>query len=466
MGTARIGSLVVPCDVPATRTRSRAPNGTGGAESTFRSPAGQQCYPDLVLPARGCRAGAVMIPKPPFPWDLDPDAEVAAFEALKPRLADLWSVIFPGNEEHYTSVVVPSLTLDQSELRKIPGVAFYEERLLFLLIRLRNPRAHVVYVTSQPIHPLILEYYLQFLASIPASQARARLTLLCAYDSSPRPLTEKILERPRLLLRIRAGIPDLSRAYLSVFNSTPLERKARRVPGHPAQRRRSAASAARHQVREPAGLPRGGRRLSCRCGRHSGRDRRARSALRAGEDQAGHQAGRPQVGRQLLGRRKRRLYVSEGVAKPLRHRRGDSRSDLRSPGRDPRDLFREAGPHGRDRRGIRGGKRPRVTQRAAPHQPAGSGDPRRHTRPDPGWPHGADLSGLPLPGGRRLPDGDPGGRTAGRDGPLAQGRGQPFRCGLRGPARQSRRARDGTSRPSRSTCAWEGPRIHSWPCDS
>ena len=166
-----------------------------------------------------------MIPKPPFPWDLDPDAEVAAFEALKPRLADLWSVIFPGNEEHYTSVVVPSLTMDQSELRKIPGVAFYEERLLFLLIRLRNPRAHVVYVTSQPIHPMILEYYLQFLASIPASQARARLTLLCAYDSSPRPLTEKILERPRLLRRIRAGIPDLSRAYLSVFNSTPLERK-------------------------------------------------------------------------------------------------------------------------------------------------------------------------------------------------------------------------------------------------
>ena len=166
-----------------------------------------------------------MIPQPPFPWDLDPDAEVAAFEALKPRLADLWSVIFPGNEEHYTSVVVPSLTLDQSELRKIAGVAFYEERLLFLLTRLRNPRAHVVYVTSQPIHPLVLEYHFQFLAGIPASHARARLTLLCAYDSSPRSLTEKILERPRLLQRIRAGIPDLSRAYLSVFNSTPLERK-------------------------------------------------------------------------------------------------------------------------------------------------------------------------------------------------------------------------------------------------
>ena len=92
--------------------------------------------------------------------------------ALKPRLADLWSTIFPGDEEPYTSVVVPSLTLDQCELRKLRAASFYEERLLFLLIRLRNPRARLVYVTSQPVHPLILEYYFQFLAGIPASHAR------------------------------------------------------------------------------------------------------------------------------------------------------------------------------------------------------------------------------------------------------------------------------------------------------
>ena len=154
----------------------------------------------------------------------DPADEIARFETLKPRLAALWETIFPGDEEHYTSVVVPSLTLDQSELRKIAGATFYEERLLFLLIRLRNPRAHMVYVTSQPIHPLVLEYYFQLLAGVPASHARARLTLLCAHDGSPRPLTQKILERPRLVERIREGIPDPGRAYLSVFNATALER--------------------------------------------------------------------------------------------------------------------------------------------------------------------------------------------------------------------------------------------------
>jgi hypothetical protein len=174
-----------------------------------------------------------MIPKPPFLKDLGPEREVEEFERLKPRLAAVWDALTMREEEPHTAVVVPSLTLDQSELRKIAGASFYEERLLFLLIRLRNPRARMVYVTSQPVHPIILEYYLQFLAGIPASHARSRLTLLCADDASPRSLTEKILERPRLLERIRAGIMDPSKAYLSVFNSTPLERKLAVLLGIP-----------------------------------------------------------------------------------------------------------------------------------------------------------------------------------------------------------------------------------------
>lgn len=174
-----------------------------------------------------------MIPKPPFAADLSLDEELAQFERLKPRLTDVWSSLTANDDRPYTSVVVPSMTLDQDELRKLEGVSFYEERLLFLLIRLRNPRAHVVYVTSQPVHPLILEYYLNFLVGVPASHARGRLTMLCAHDSSPRALTQKVLERPRLLQRIRAAVADPGRAYLTVFNSTPLERKLSVLLGIP-----------------------------------------------------------------------------------------------------------------------------------------------------------------------------------------------------------------------------------------
>jgi hypothetical protein len=174
-----------------------------------------------------------VIPKPPFPGDLTLEQEIESFEALRPRLQELWDTIMNREAEPHTSVVVPSLTLDQAELKKMPGASFYEERLLFLLIRLRNPRARMVYVTSQPVHPMILEYYFQFLAGIPASHARARLTLLCAHDSSPRSLTEKILERPRLIERIRQGIQDSTRTYMTVFNSTPLERKLAVLLGIP-----------------------------------------------------------------------------------------------------------------------------------------------------------------------------------------------------------------------------------------
>jgi PGM1 C-terminal domain len=174
-----------------------------------------------------------MRPRPPFSWELTPEQEIAAFEQLKPRLRDVWETLMLRDEEPHTSVVVPSLTLDRDGLAKLAGASFYEERLLFLLIRLRNPRARMVYVTSQPIHPLILEYYFQLLAGMPASHARSRLTLLCAFDASPRSLTEKVLERPRLIQRIRDGIQDAARAYLTVFNATPFERRLAVLLGIP-----------------------------------------------------------------------------------------------------------------------------------------------------------------------------------------------------------------------------------------
>ncbi len=157
--------------------------------------------------------------------DLPVLAETAAFDALKPRLVRLWREVFSADDQPYTSVVVPSVTMDAGDRVRTPHANFHEEVLLFLLIRLRNPHARVVFVTSQPLPTPVVDYYLQFLAGIPASHAAARLTLLSAYDGSPRPLTAKILERPRLLQRIRDAVPDRDRAYLTVLRSTPLERR-------------------------------------------------------------------------------------------------------------------------------------------------------------------------------------------------------------------------------------------------
>ncbi len=150
--------------------------------------------------------------------------ELERFAYLQTRLPDIWNATRRAASAAHTSVVVPSLSFDSDELAKVKGVNWYEERLLFTLIRLRDPAARVLYVTSQPIHPEIIDYYLQLLAGVPASHARRRLGLLCMHDTSSEPLTQRILRRPRVIRRMRDWIGDPERAYLTCFHSTPLER--------------------------------------------------------------------------------------------------------------------------------------------------------------------------------------------------------------------------------------------------
>jgi len=152
------------------------------------------------------------------------DLELARFADLKQRLPAI-SRAYRQREAMHTSVVIPSISVNQEELAKVEGSAYYEERLLFTLIRLANPLSRVIYVTSQPVHQEILEYYLQHLPGVPLSRARSRLLVLCLYDASPKPLTLKILERPRTIERMRRFIGDPNRAYLTCYNSTILERR-------------------------------------------------------------------------------------------------------------------------------------------------------------------------------------------------------------------------------------------------
>ncbi len=151
-------------------------------------------------------------------------AELAAFAAIQQSLAPMYRRIFPDRRALRTVIVLPSLSLDAEVLAKVSGVHHYEERMLCMLMLLRYPRARVIYLTSMPVAPSIVEYYLHLLAGIPGDHARRRLTLLSCHDASAKPLTQKILERPRLMRRIRRAIPDLASAHLSCFNVSPLER--------------------------------------------------------------------------------------------------------------------------------------------------------------------------------------------------------------------------------------------------
>jgi hypothetical protein len=150
--------------------------------------------------------------------------EMRQFEKIQTGFASQFEKFFPDNLAHKSIVVIPSLTLDREVLAKVDGALHYEERLLCLLMLLRMPRARVIYVSSTPIDPVIIDYYLHLLPGITGYHARERLTLLSCYDSSQLPLTQKILQRPRLIERIKESIPGGHVAHIACFNTTAYER--------------------------------------------------------------------------------------------------------------------------------------------------------------------------------------------------------------------------------------------------
>ncbi len=150
--------------------------------------------------------------------------ELAQFEKIQQGFTNQFELFFPDNLAKKTIVVIPSLTLDQEVLGKVSGVLHYEERLLCLLMLLRMPCTHVIFISSIPIDPVIIDYYLHLLPGITGYHARERLTLLSCYDSSLVPLTEKILKRPRLIERIKKSVPANHVAHIACFNTTGFER--------------------------------------------------------------------------------------------------------------------------------------------------------------------------------------------------------------------------------------------------
>lgn len=150
--------------------------------------------------------------------------ETKLYNEIQKRFISQFEKVFPDKLAPRTVVIVPSLSLDSEILDKVKGFIHYEERMLCLLMLLRMPLTKIVYVTSVPVSDVIIDYYLHLLPGITGNHARQRLTMLSCYDASSRPLTEKILERPRLIERIKQSINDIDAAHLTCFNITSLEK--------------------------------------------------------------------------------------------------------------------------------------------------------------------------------------------------------------------------------------------------
>ncbi|WP_392542912.1 peptide ligase PGM1-related protein [Oryzobacter telluris] len=164
--------------------------------------------------------------------DLDDGARDAEFDRLQARLPEVWRGM-RRDDPRESVVVVPSMSVDR--VVSNPGTLSQalEERFLFLLLLLRQPRLRMVYVTSQPIDPLVVEYYLSLLPGVIPSHARSRLHLVSVGDGGPESLTEKLLARPRLLEQVRDLVPEPALSHLIPYTTTALERDLAIVLGIP-----------------------------------------------------------------------------------------------------------------------------------------------------------------------------------------------------------------------------------------
>lgn len=155
--------------------------------------------------------------------ELAEEERYRAFDELQLTMAPAWDSI-QKNLDGESVVVVPSISLERATASSGTVMRAMEERAMFLLLLLRQPRLRMIYVTSQPIPESIIEYYLGLLPGVIPSHARARLTLVPVGDASPNSLSSKLLARPRLLREIRALIPNVSRCHMIPYNTTALER--------------------------------------------------------------------------------------------------------------------------------------------------------------------------------------------------------------------------------------------------
>jgi hypothetical protein len=148
-----------------------------------------------------------------------------AFAALQAHLRELWPTVTLrsiGDVER-TVVVVHSLSMELPD-QLIPVFPAYEERFLCLVVSLlRSPRSRVVYVTSQPILPRLLDYYFRLVPELDTAEARSRFSVVSLVDGRNLPLTRKLLQRPGAIERIKALVAQPELAIVLPFATSPDE---------------------------------------------------------------------------------------------------------------------------------------------------------------------------------------------------------------------------------------------------
>lgn len=125
------------------------------------------------------------------------------------------------------------MSFDSDELKRVPGVHHYEERLLYVLFALRYPETRIIYLTSMPLDPSIVEYYLSLMPNPSRKSIKNRLYMLSVFDGTSNvSLSQKLLTRSRLLHRVKSILRP-NRSVVHPFRGTEYEDRISKILGAP-----------------------------------------------------------------------------------------------------------------------------------------------------------------------------------------------------------------------------------------
>jgi hypothetical protein len=134
----------------------------------------------------------------------------ARYGGLQETLRASWPqfTLPSAGDSERTFVVVHSLSLDLPG-HPLPVFPAYEERFLCMVLSLlRAPRSRVVYVTSQPILPRVVDYFFGLVPELDTRALRERFHVVSLVDAALRsPARSAGMARPRPVWRSTWSAP-------------------------------------------------------------------------------------------------------------------------------------------------------------------------------------------------------------------------------------------------------------------
>ena len=146
------------------------------------------------------------------------------FAGLQAGLGNVLRLHRAGSTAPHVRIELPSYSMAPSILAHYaPRLAALEHR--YLLSQLTLPRVagcQVIFVTCAAPGQEVLDYYFSLLPDGQRTDVASRLRVLVVPDSSPRPVTAKLLDRPDLVDELRRSIAGRP-AFIEPWNVSALE---------------------------------------------------------------------------------------------------------------------------------------------------------------------------------------------------------------------------------------------------